>query len=187
MDGRHNGRPIATGNRPMQRFRICCLLLLLALPPLAGARCVDGTVRALDASGARPLPGVAVSDGRQVAWSGADGRWALKAPLAGPVFVVKPAGHQVPAREDGTPDFWRHRDDGRDCDFILEPQGAAAGSLEVLVFSDPQTSDLREVGYYRDAIVAPLVDRHGAALGVTLGDVTNDDLALYPALNQATT
>lgn len=170
----------------MQRFWTCCLLLLLATPSVAGARCVEGTVRTPDAAGARPLQGVAVSDGRQVVHSGADGRWALEAPLAGPVFVVKPAGHQVPTRHDGLPDFWRHRDDGRGCDFVLEPAGAAGGSLEVLVFSDPQAADMREVGYYRDAIVAPLVGLHGARLGVTLGDVTNDDLTLYPALNQAT-
>lgn len=170
----------------MHRFWTCCLLLLLATPALAGARCLEGTIRTSDAAGAQPLEGVAVSDGRQVVQSGADGRWALQAPLAGPVFVIKPAGHQVPARDDGLPDFWRHRDDRRDCDFILEPAGTAGGSLEVLVFSDPQTADLHEVGYYREAIVAPLMGRHGASLGVTLGDVTNDDLTLYPALNHAT-
>lgn len=118
--------------------------------------------------------------------SDGDGRWSLEAPLAGPVFVIKPAGHRVPARADGLPDFWRHADGGRDCDFTLEPERAGDGDLEVLVFSDPQTSDLREVAYYAKTIVAPLAGQHAARLGVTLGDVTNDDPSLYPALNEAT-
>ncbi len=169
----------------MRRLWSTCLFLLLATPSIATAQCLEGRVHTTGGVDARPLQGVAVSDGRQVARTGADGRWALAAPLAGPVFVIKPADHRVPVRADGLPDFWRHPD-GRDCDFILEPAPARDGELEVLVFSDPQTTDMREVGYYRDAIVAPLAGRHGARLGVTLGDVTNDDPSLYPALIEAT-
>ena len=166
------------------------LLLLLAVPATAAAQCLEGTVRLRDAAGPQPLEGVVVSDGRQLAVTGADGGWSLESPLAGPVFVIKPAGHDVPAREDGLPDLWRAGADGRGCDFaLMESEAAGAGDdpLEVLVFSDSQTANMREVGYYRDAIVAPLVGAHGAHLGVNLGDVTNDDLSLYPSLNEATT
>ena len=168
------------------------LLLLLLAGPVTGhaAGCLDGTVAVRgDGGQARPLSGVAVSDGRQVVDSDAAGRWELQAPLAGPVFVVKPAGYAVPARADGLPGFWR-TGDGDGCDFELlainDEGDSSSQTLEVLVFSDPQTSDLRQVGYYREAIVAPLADGHGADLGVTLGDVTNDDPSLYPALNRAT-
>src|SRR5690554_3442189 len=169
------------------RFARPLLLLLLAIPgPGHAAECVDGRVAVREDGGqARPLPGVTVSDGRQVVESDAAGRWELQAPLAGPVFVVKPAGHAVPVRADGLPGFWR-AGDGDGCDFELlatdDGGDSSSQTLEVLVFSDPQTSDLRQVGYYRDAIVAPLADGHGADLGVTLGDVTNDDPSLYPAL-----
>lgn len=164
-----------------------CLSLLLAIPSIAAAQCLEGRVLASGGGDVRPLPDVAVSDGRQVVRSNEDGRWSLPGPLAGPVFVIKPASHQVPARTDGLPDFWRHADAGRGCDFVLEPATAGSGTLEVLVFSDPQTADMREVEYFRKAIVEPLAGRHTAGLGVTLGDVTNDDPSLYGALNQATT
>ena len=164
------------------------LLLLFAVPATGAAQCLQGTVGLRDAKGVQPLQGVSVSDGRQLAATGEDGRWSLESPLAGPVFVIKPAGHEVPARGDGLPDFWRSGQDGRGCDFVLvETTGAGDEPLEVLVFSDSQTANMREVGYYRDAIVAPLVGAHGAHLGVNLGDVTNDDLSLYPSLNEATT
>ncbi|MGY0559631.1 calcineurin-like phosphoesterase C-terminal domain-containing protein [Luteimonas sp. A277] len=164
-----------------------CLLLLLALPAHAGeGGCLQGTVRV---SGGGGLAGVAVSDGRQVVASGPEGQWTLASAPAGAVFVIKPPGYVLPARADGLPDFWRSGVEPQGCDFELlpaDPEGAGDDSLEVLVFSDPQTANLREVGYYRDSIVAPLRGRHGARLGVTLGDVTNDVPSLYPALNEVT-
>ncbi|MFZ7094581.1 calcineurin-like phosphoesterase C-terminal domain-containing protein [Luteimonas dalianensis] len=164
------------------------LLFLLAVPATGAAQCLQGSVGVRDAGGVHPLQGVGISDGRQLATSGLDGRWTLQSPLAGPVFMIKPAGHGVPMREDGLPDFWRPGTDGRGCDFELEAAaGNADGPLEVLVFSDSQTADMREVGYYRDAIVAPLAGSHGARLGLSLGDITNDDPSLYPALIEATT
>lgn len=162
-------------------------LLLLAGPSIGhAAACLEGSVRVRgDDGNVQAAADVLVSDGRQVASTGADGRWALEAPLAGPVFVVKPAGHAVPARADGLPATWL---DGEICDFelLVESRGDTGQGLEVLVFSDPQTSNLNEVGYFRDAVIAPLAVGHGARLGVTLGDVTNDDPALYPALKQST-
>lgn len=170
------------------RFAWLCVLLFLALPVRAdGSTCLQGTVRL---AGGEGLAGVAVSDGRQVVTTGADGHWRLPAVAGGPVFVIKPAGYALPARADGLPDFWRSGADAEGCDFELLPavtDDRAGSALDVLVFSDPQTANLREVGYYRDAIVAPLHGSQGARLGVTLGDVTNDVPALYPALNEATT
>lgn len=164
-----------------------CLLLVLALPTYAGeAGCLQGSVRVSGGSG---LAGVAVSDGQQVVISGPEGQWSLASAPAGPVFVIKPAGYALPTGEDGLPDFWRSGAEPQGCDFELlrtAPADSDDGSLEVLVFSDPQTANLREVGYYRDSIVAPLHGTHTARLGVTLGDVTNDVPALYPALNEAT-
>ena len=166
------------------------LLLLLAGPSVGhAAGCLQGAVVTRDAGGqALPLAGVAVSDGRQVVRTDASGRWRLAEPPGGPVFVVKPAGHRVPARPDGLPDFWRAVD-AAGCDFELVAEDGSPGAdepLEVLVFSDPQAGNMREVGYYRDAIVTPLLGGHGARLGVTLGDITNDDPSLYPALSRAT-
>lgn len=164
------------------------LLLALALPVHSGEPgCRQGTVSVAGGDG---LAGVQVSDGRQVVATGPDGRWSLASAPTGPVFVIKPAAYALPPRADGLPDFWRSGEAAPGCDFELVPDGrpgSASEALEVLVFSDPQTANLREVGYYRDSIVAPLQGRHRARLGVTLGDITNDVPSLYPALNEATT
>jgi len=167
-------------------MRIRLLLATFVLSSLcatASASCREGRVVADDG---RAIAGVRVSDGQQLATTLGDGRFAFQRPPAGPVFVIKPAGHAVPRGDDGLPHFWRAAD-AADCDFVLRREAIARDALEVLVFSDPQTTDLREVGYYRDDVVAPLVGRHRAALGVTLGDVANDDLSLYPAINAVTT
>lgn len=165
------------------------LLAVLALLPTwdAAAACRSGRVLATGehAAGASGLPGVRVSDGRRIATTDAQGRYALPEAPQGPVFAIKPAGYAAPARADGLPDTWRGPD-ASDCDFVLWPEPVRREALEVLVFTDPQTGDPEQVGYYRDSVVAPLVGRHRAALGLTLGDVVDDDVSLYPALNAAT-
>lgn len=71
-----------------------------------------------------------------------------------------------------------------------EPPGD--GWLEVRVFADPQVKSLVDVGYYaRDIVDSVLAERVGEArrapeLGLSLGDIVDDDLSLYPALNAQT-
>lgn len=173
---------------PMMRWILVPMLGLMAVAP-AWSACRSGTVRlaAPHAQAGAGLGDVGVSDGVAVVRTDASGHYRLPAPPQGPVFVIKPAGFQVPAGADGLPDFWRGPGHAGACDFVLAHAGPPDSQvLDVLVFSDPQTSNLLEVGYYRDAIVAPLLDAPGAQLGLTLGDVTNDDLSLYPALNAVT-
>lgn len=57
----------------------------------------------------------------------------------------------------------------------------------MLVFTDSQTASLKDIGYYQQSIVAPLVGQTRARMGTTLGDIVNDDLTLYPAINKVTT
>jgi hypothetical protein len=89
------------------------------------------------------------------------------------------------------------------------PAPQRARGLRVLVFGDPQPKSLADVGYYARDIVDPLVggrvpgdrvpgDRAGQApragtwpgpaadLGISLGDIVDDDLSLYPAMKRAT-
>src|SRR5690606_4692129 len=64
--------------------------------------------------------------------------------------------------------------------------------LKVAVFADPQVKSLVDVGYYRHDIVDTIRDGQTSRddapfdLGLTLGDIVNDDLSLYPALNEVT-
>lgn len=87
--------------------------------------------------------------------------------------------------------------------FALARDARAAGQLDVLVFGDPQPQTARNVQHFDRGIVEAVRAAHsgqvaaggaarayspGAAgdLGLTLGDVVHDDLALYPAMKAAT-
>lgn len=162
---------------------LCCLLA----PPSRADACPrvqvfedrDGDGRR-DA-GERGMPGVRVSDGVRLGVTGADGRhaWPGGAP-AGPVFVIKPAGHAVAAGADGLPAFWRGG--ARGCAPIGLVPTPARDALDVLIFADPQPKHARDVEHVRVDVIEPLVGRAGAQLGLTLGDIVDDDLSLYPAM-----
>ncbi|WP_154659412.1 calcineurin-like phosphoesterase C-terminal domain-containing protein [Arenimonas composti] len=157
------------------------------------------------------LAGVAVSDGHTLVRTGADGRYRLPRGTA-LHFVVKPAGYVLGRRADGLPAHWA-RARGACADFALREDPRPAGELRVLLFADSQTRDAQEVEWFRRGIVeraritvSETVIRAGdgagstlpsritvsdtvipPALGVTLGDITNDDPALYPQLIEAVT
>ncbi|ROU05564.1 calcineurin-like phosphoesterase C-terminal domain-containing protein [Lysobacter enzymogenes] len=155
------------------------------------------------------LAGQRVSDGRAIVLSDAQGRYTLPLRERGSQFVIKPAGYRLAARADsGLPDYWLNTTLGegpalkyggmpqaaptcRDYPLIPEPRKPRGGDLDVLVFADPQTKSAADVGYYRRSIVEPLLaQRKGRApladLGLTLGDLTHDDLSLYPRINAVT-
>ncbi len=183
------------------RLPLLTALLLATAPVLAAAApCQSGSVfedadgDGLRGPGERGLAGVRVSDGEHIAVTDARGDYRLASADAGMVFVIKPAGYRAAARADGLPDIWRqagHGDTEAGSDrcrpFALVPQAGAPATLQALVMADSQTSSVQDVDYYRRDIVQPLVGRHRAQLGMTLGDITNDDPALYPLLTAATT
>jgi hypothetical protein len=187
------------------RVLLLCLLLSTALPAAAdGAACEGGSVF-LDGNGngqrdAREpgLPGIAVSDGERIVRSDRQGRYRLVSAAGRASFLIKPAGFRAVARADGLPDTWTEAPAGaaansrpdalpaaaRGCkDFPLQRERSRPDApLSVLVFGDPQPKSLIDVGYYQRDIVAPLQGQPGASLGISLGDLVNDQLHLYPAL-----
>jgi hypothetical protein len=148
------------------------------------------------------IAGVAVSNGRDVARTDAHGRYALPMRAGDTVFVVKPAGWRAPVAAEGLPGFWQQqplaraaelRHDGIAAgplqgrvDFPLRRAEHADADLDVLVFADPQPKSRTDVDYYRRDIVAPLVGKTRATLGLSLGDIVDDDLSLYPQVNVVT-
>ena len=174
----------------------------------ATGTCADGVVfedadrDGLRDAAERGLPGVRVSDGQHLVTTDQQGRYALPAGSGPTVFVIKPATHALPRRDDGLPDFWRPVQAGSDPEpvqhgrspgipacpgFALQPLAGSSDSLlQVLVFGDPQPKSAVDVEHYRRDIVEPLVGRHHARLGLSLGDIVDDDLSLYPAMNAVT-
>ena len=211
------------------RFHLAALLLsFLCVPALAkDVLCDQGLVwEDLDGNGRadvgeNPLAGIKVSDGVMLVATDAQGRYRLPFVEGRTVFVIKPAGYDLPLREDGLPDYWLNvrtqpgpvlRFGGTPAspttcrDFGLRPAQPSPNRhkwLDVVVLADPQTKSMRDVDFYQRDIIDSLkrdtaLDMghsfgdyyfNGLAgdLGLTLGDVVDDDLSLYPVVKAATT
>ncbi|MET1162078.1 MAG: calcineurin-like phosphoesterase C-terminal domain-containing protein [Pseudoxanthomonas sp.] len=193
----------------MRSLPAVLILFLLAFPAWGRSACAEGRIwedsnrNGTIEAGERPLAGIKVSDGVALVASDDNGVYRL-APVEGrTVFVIKPAGYEFPQRADGLPDFWSNLRSGpgpklkyggmsvagsscRDFGLWRTPAVEEQAPLEVLVFADTQTKSRTDIDYYKRDIVEPLVGKQRARLGLTLGDVVNDDLSLYPHLNQVT-
>jgi hypothetical protein len=147
------------------------------------------------------LAGVAVSNGRDVARTDADGRWRLPVSDDTILFVVKPSGWRTPLSADGLPRFhYWHRPDGSppglrfpgvaatgelpaSLDFPLLPQ-RERDDLRVIVLGDTQPKDLEQLDFLARDVIAELIGSD-ADFGVTLGDLVHDDLSLFEPLARA--
>src|SRR5690606_37083893 len=104
------------------------------------------------------------------------------------------AGWRLPPRADGLPASWHAPASGggprQSADFALRRGGPQPGAaLSVLVFADPQVKSEADIDYYARDIVDPLraVGAQGADLGISLGDIVDDAVDLYPGINAVTT
>jgi len=189
-------------------LRILVFLIVCALPAVSVAIEASGRVfidrngnGVLD-SGEPGLAGAKVSNGRDIALTDAHGSYRIVIAENDTVFVIKPPGTAFPKGEHGLPRFWRHHrtannpalryggmtvSDARRIDFPLDAAAGIEGEpLEVLVFGDPQPKSLIDVDFYARDIVEPIIGKHPARFGLSLGDIAHDDLSLYPALNRVT-
>ena len=181
---------------------LACGCALAQSPVPGGVVYEDANGNGLRDAGERGVAGAAVSNGRDVVRTDAGGRYALPMAPGQTIFVIKPAGWQAPDGADGLPAFWCQQPVERSSglrhgglpagslqpqvDFGLRKADAADADLEVLVFADPQPKSHVDVDYYRRDIVEPLRGKTRAALGLTLGDIVDDDLSLYPDIKAVT-
>lgn len=151
--------------------------------------------------GERGVAGVKLSNGRDIVPSDVDGHYRIPVRPGDTVFAVKPAGHAFHDRADGMPAFWQHYFpagspdlryggipviDSLTMDVAVLPAAAAVDGLEVLLVADPQVKSMADVGYYDGDILATVRQDAPAVLGLTLGDIVDDDLSLYPAITART-
>jgi hypothetical protein len=146
------------------------------------------------------VPGVRVSNGRDVVVSRTDGRYEIPVSDECIVFVIKPRDWMTRVDELNLPTFWYvHKPGGSPAGLTFRgvaPTGPLPESIDfplyqrpessrfdVVVFGDPQPRDMREINYLAHDVVAEVVGVD-AAFGVSLGDVMFDNLALYPQYNQ---
>lgn len=180
------------------RIGLLALSVLLAAPAVLPA-CETYVFRDDNRDGNRDadepgLAGVAVSDGVRIVRTGQDGRYELAARPGKTLFVIKPAGYDVPRRADGLPDIFSNQaatltglrfggvpvSDSACRSFALWPRTADADApLSVLLFGDPQPKSALDVDFYRRDIIEPLQGRVQARLAISLGDIVHDDLSLF--------
>lgn len=192
----------------MKRFVATALAIALALalpPPNAlGADIARGVVYAdRDGDGRRGadepgLPGVRVSNGREIVLTDGDGHWEL--PVRGDcvLFIVKPRDWAPPYDERNLPRFHYVHSPAGSPDLRhagVAPTGPLPDSVDfplhrrqepdrfrVVLFGDTQPRDQREIDYLAHDIVEEVAGVR-AAFGVTLGDIMFDDLSLFDSLN----
>jgi len=150
----------------------------------------------------RGIPGVLVSNGREIAVTDIGGHYSLPVGDETVVFVIKPSGYMTPL-EPGTmlPRFhYIHQPNGSPASLDLTFAGIAPTgplpasvdfplrrqdepkSFEVVLFTDPQPETDVEVDFIREDVLAPLRGTR-ARFGMTLGDLMFDDLSLYGRYN----
>ena len=145
------------------------------------------------------IPGVRVSDGETVRLTDESGRYRLEIGSEAVIFITKPRGYATPVNEHQLPRFFYiHQPEGSPpmrypgiaptgplpevIDFPLIAQ-AEPSRFEALLFSDTQPMTTAELDYIRDDVLAELVGTE-AKFGMTMGDVTYDDLSVMPRLNR---
>lgn len=146
------------------------------------------------------VPDVSVSNGREVVRTDAQGRYSIGVTDETILFVTKPAGYMVPVNEVQLPQFYYiHYPNGAPVELKygeIEPTGPLPESVDfplfqraepdrfdALVFADPQTRNLGELEDFREDVVQELIGSN-ATLGLTVGDLVNDPLDLFPVHNE---
>lgn len=200
----------------MLRIVFCLVSIWLVSPAMVHALDASGRVFVdRDGDGRRDrseagVEGVKVSNGRDVVLTDRQGRYRVALRDGDTVFAIKPATHRFPTRANGLPAFWRHHfprgsatvryggigtTRAKRFDIALLPVRAAKDSvgsgLDVLVFADPQPKTATQAGYYEQDIIESVLaatpaDGAVADLGLSLGDIVDDDLSLYPQMIRAT-
>ncbi|MFD6952946.1 phosphoesterase [Nocardiopsis sp. TSRI0078] len=167
---------------------------------LTGRVFVDANQNSASDGGEAGLPGVMVTNGREVVRTDGEGRYRLPAFDNMTVSITQPSGYQVPLDEHNIPQFhYNHLPEGSpDLRYggiaptgplpsavnfpIIESAETASAAQSCVIAGDLQTYDKQEIEYARAGAIKDLSDRDDYAGCGTLfvGDVVGDDLSLYP-------
>ena len=146
------------------------------------------------------LPGIRVSNGRDIVKTDANGQYSLSVTDDMIIFVIKPRGYMTPVDENSLPKFYYiHKPNGspeglkypgvpptgplpESIDFPLIEQ-TEADTFKVLVFGDTQPRNMQEIQWLAHDVIEEVIGME-AAFGLSLGDLVGDNLNLFQPLNE---
>ncbi len=144
------------------------------------------------------LENIRVSNGRDIVLTDAFGRYEIRAPEHGAIFVIKPSNWTAYMDKFMRPQFfYMHKPAGSpELEFPgSEPTGELPESIDfplhrtvekgrfrALLFGDTQPDDQREIDFIGHDVIEDLIGT-AALFGVVLGDVLNDDLSLFDSMS----
>ncbi len=147
------------------------------------------------------LPEVRVSNGVQITMTNEDGAYELPIDDDTILFVIKPRDYMTPVDTNNLPRFYYiHKPNGspelefpgvaptgplpESVDFPLLAQ-KEPDTFKALFFGDTQPTYQSDVDHMaHDVIEQILREGTDASFGVTLGDIVNNDLSLFPSMNR---
>ena len=154
-------------------------------------------------AGESGLAGIKVSNGFDIVKTDAQGLYTLDVTDDTILFVIKPRDWRPPVNDLNLPEFYYiHKPKGSPQSRFagVEPTGDLPKSVDfplvrqeepdkfkVILFGDTQPRNKQEVDFMARDVIPQIKadDVHGAAFGVTLGDVVFDDLSVYGPHNEA--
>ncbi|RJP34144.1 MAG: metallophosphoesterase [Candidatus Omnitrophota bacterium] len=150
--------------------------------------------------GEKGIPDILVSNQIDVVATDENGQYRL--PVPGEefiIFVVKSPHYSLPLNQNNLPQFYYiHQPQGSPkLKYAgIEPTGALpemvhfplypsrkTNRFKTIVFSDPQPGSHEQIHFIRDDVIAKL-NGADAEFGITLGDITSDNLSFYNRYNE---
>lgn len=160
----------------------------------------DSNKNRLRDPGENGIAGVLVSNGFDVVKTDTFGQWSLPVEKDVGLFVIKPAGYNVPLNNNKIPQYYYlHKPDGSPELEVKgsEPTGNLPESVDFplwsyeeksmfsfLLFGDTQARGLREVNYISHDVVEECIGTN-ASFGISLGDIVADDPNLFSEISQS--
>jgi hypothetical protein len=180
--------------------------------PTADQQTLDGTVfddknrNSTQESGEPGLPGVTVSNGRDVVTTDGQGRYELPAFENMTAFVTQPRGYQVPVDANNVAQFFYHHLPAGSPELKyggIAPTGALPDKVNFplaqseltqspeqhcVVGADVQTYNQKEVEFARDGVFTDLAARsdYAGCGALFIGDIVGDDLSFYSQTRELT-
>ncbi|MDB4749510.1 calcineurin-like phosphoesterase family protein [Rubripirellula sp.] len=147
---------------------------------------------------------VRVSNGTSIVKTDPNGQYELSVDDDSIIFVIKPRDWATPLNRNHLPQFYYiHKPNGSPKNFRfagVAPTGPLPKSIDfpllrrvepdkfkAIMFGDPQPQNVAQVEYMSHDVIEQIISEqaHGAAFGVTLGDIVFDDLSVMEPHNQS--